>query len=113
MDEKRWWLEEGVIVDLSNNSYSNFDVGYLKTIRLNESYIEALHHNAYNYRLVGIPFDCMPTLTERIEFDKNGSFMYDLGDTLFPRNHIPFPRCPEAWTGKTFKITDELKRLIK
>jgi hypothetical protein len=116
----RWWLVEGVIVE---------DVNSCLVHKINSLNVDEFKHlfDGSNFIPRGVPFDCMPDWAEAIEFGgvpfdcmPDWAEAIDFGDGRFwfiaedgkECEQIMFNKCPEAWKGKTFPITDELRRLI-
>jgi hypothetical protein len=105
----KWWLVEGVIVEIDNRVYR------LRIDKVGDlmAGIYPIEYYGHAMKPTGVPFDCMPAWAEKIKFHE-GYCEFWFGDNELDYRvlTIPFPKCPEAWEGKTFKITDELRKLI-
>ena len=131
MDEKRWWLEEGVIVEYLGRLYrikktDFYDDGnkrlYISTeseyvyFKTDKSYSHEKIITEADIKLVGVPFDCMPDWAVKIQFTHNGEFQF-IGEYkgmihTYYSDYTPYHKSPEEWKGKTFEITDELRELL-
>jgi hypothetical protein len=103
-----WWLVEGVIVE---------DMTGETLVRLRHDTVRWTTSKLADGVIIiprGVPFDCMPEWATHIDFKESYeglsylTFYNDDGNYM----DIDFPKCPENWKGKTFPITDELRRLI-
>ena len=133
MNEKHWWIVGGVvlknkefeaIVVIKNNSNGLcFIDNFILTTFYYDDNFDGMSSNEIcmsrikEWELTGVPFDCMPKWVgtgDLIEFDKDGSRVTFKGaGSCITFQTIDIQRCPKAWKGKTFKITDELRKLIR
>jgi len=118
-NEERWWLVEGVIVEIKDSLY------YISECL--SAGIYPVKYYGHKMKPRGVPFDCMPEWAESVTFYSDGSFYYAGENGQLPSNDeesIPYKKCPIEFkpteedikngdTWKTFKITDELRELIK
>lgn len=134
---KPWWLEKGVTLvnRETGRPVKIIEIGAVlevtpyicqKVFKVPSEFISTLimFGKLHLWRLEGVPFDCMPEWATSIEFVKETNplkekiiriFFIDWQGNYLKNNIIEWAdsECPEAWKGKIFKITDELRRLIK
>lgn len=108
----RWWLAEGVMVQVSGDTW--YGEILESGIWFGETFMDFDEADFEKLKPRGVPFDCMPEWADQVSFciDGNTFFSAKNNDYRIEGRCFPFPKCPKAWKGKTFKITDELRRLI-
>ena len=120
MNKEKWWLVSGVIVEWNKKLYYIINEGIKNCSDKNEGFYIRIDKNlSNNLKPTGIPFDCIPEWAGQIIFNREGGFHFmgigvDGYLKIFPvKNNMPYKKCPEAWKNKIFKITPELRELIK
>lgn len=119
-DKNCWWLVEGVIVEWHKGLYYIYNNHIHSRNDKNDGYALSIESLKGDLKPVGVPFDCIPEWAEKVFFVGSLSETTvhfekgNINEAYKNYKHISicFPKCPEQWKGKTFKITDGLRELI-